>query len=353
MYLFNLTIEYRVIIGISAMVLLFAGFLISFITSQRKKLQYHKDLQLLNDQQQKSLLEQNNLLEQRVRNRTTELSQQKEVLQNSLTELKATQMQLIQREKMASLGELTAGIAHEIQNPLNFVNNFSELSTELLAELKEEISVGNRVNSLAIADDLTHNLQKITHHGGRASSIVKGMLEHSRTSTGERQPTNLNALANEYLRLAYQGLRTKDKNFNCELVTDFDPVLGEVDVVSQDIGRVFLNLYNNGFYAVRQRSMDMKAGTAYVPTVWVSTQRKNKRVQIRIKDNGTGIPESVKNKIFQPFFTTKPTGEGTGLGLSLSYDIVTQGHGGVLTVESTEGEGAEFIITLPTGQDAL
>ncbi|MVM35895.1 histidine kinase [Spirosoma sp. HMF4905] len=261
-------------------------------------------------------------------------------------ELKASQAQLIQKEKLASLGELTAGIAHEIQNPLNFVNNFSEVSAELIEELKEEAQAGNTDEVMAIADDLTSNLQKIHHHGGRASSIVKGMLEHSRTESGDKQPTNLNALADEYLKIAYHGLRAKDKDFICELVTDFDPSLGPVDVVSQEIGRVLLNLYNNAFYAVYEKQKTAPAD--YQPAVSVRTQRSESGVEIRVKDNGTGIPESVKAKIFQPFFTTKPTGEGTGLGLSLSYDIVTKGHGGILTVESLPGQGTEFVITLPT-----
>ncbi len=345
MHQFDLSIETRVIIGISAMVLLFTGFLVSFITSQRKKLQYHKDLQLLHEQQRQVLIEQNSLLEQRVNERTTELSQQKEALQNSLTELKATQMQLIQKEKLASLGELTAGIAHEIQNPLNFVNNFSEVSTELVSELKDELNRGDTDEAKAIADDLTQNLEKITHHGKRASSIVKGMLEHSRTSTGEKQPTDLNALADEYLRLAYQGLRSKDQGFTCELKTDLAADLPTVSVVPQEIGRVLLNLYNNAFYAVHEKQKTAPAD--YRPTVWVSSRQETGRVVLCVKDNGMGIPEAIKDKIFQPFFTTKPTGEGTGLGLSLSYDIITKGHGGVMDVESPEREGAEFVIRLP------
>jgi len=298
---------------------------------------------------------------------------QKEELQTSLSQLKSTQTQLIQKEKLASLGELTAGIAHEIQNPLNFVNNFSEVSVELVSELKDELDRGDIDEAKAIADDLTQNLQKITHHGHRASNIVKGMLEHSRTSTGERQSTNLNALADEYLRLAYQGLRAKDKDFNCELLTDFAPDLGRVSVVPADIGRVLLNLFNNAFYAVHQCQQQEPA--SYQPTVTVQTRlipHSPERaasiahpngvgvigvgtngigglIEIRVRDNGTGIPESVKAKIFQPFFTTKPTGEGTGLGLSLSYDIVTKGHGGTLEVVSVEAEGAEFVVRLPIG----
>ncbi|GAB4028646.1 tetratricopeptide repeat-containing sensor histidine kinase [Spirosoma gilvum] len=279
-----------------------------------------------------------------------EINAERQKAETALMKLKATQTQLIQREKMASLGELTTGIAHEIQNPLNFVKNFSEVSTELIDELKEEAQAGHANDVLAIADDLAQNLQKITHHGDRAAAIVKGMLEHSRTSTGEHQATNLNALADEYLRLAYQGFRAKDKagsadQFNCELTTEFDATLGVVDVVPQEIGRVLLNLYNNGFYAVQQKQK--LAPVAYRPVIKVTTTRTNDKVAIRVQDNGMGISDSVKTKIFQPFFTTKPTGEGTGLGLSLSYDIVTNGHGGSLLVESQEGEGAAFIIELP------
>ncbi|WP_461088335.1 ATP-binding protein [Spirosoma gilvum] len=283
-----------------------------------------------------------------------EIERQRGKVEQALTELKTTQTQLIQREKMASLGELTAGIAHEIQNPLNFVNNFSELSTELIGELTEELDRGDTNEAKAIATDLTQNLQKITHHGKRASSIVKGMLEHSRTSSGQKEPTDLSALADEYLRIAYQGFRAKDKTFNAELKTNFDPDLPSIKVVPQDIGRVLLNLYNNAFYSVEQQARGMGHGVDYQPTIWVSTLflpllegEGRGEVQIQIKDNGMGIPEAIKAKIFQPFFTTKPTGEGTGLGLSLSYDIVTKGHGGTLDVTTVPGEFTEFIIALP------
>ena len=289
-------------------------------------------------EKQHLLATQNETLELQVTERTTELSQ-------SLAELRTTQTQLIQKEKLASLGELTAGIAHEIQNPLNFVNNFSEVSTELIEELKEEAQAGHTDEVLAIADDLTQNLQKITHHGGRASAIVRGMLEHSRSSSGEKQLTDLNALADEYLKIAYHGLRARDTRFNAELTTDFAAGLGRVDLIPQEIGRVLLNLYNNAFYAIRERSLQ-EVGD-YKPTLSLSTKRTNNTILIRIHDNGTGIPDAVKAKIFQPFFTTKPTGEGTGLGLSLSYDIVTKGHGGTLTVESAEGEGTAFVVQLP------
>jgi signal transduction histidine kinase len=275
--------------------------------------------------------------------------------EKALAELKSAQAQLIQAEKMASLGELTAGIAHEIQNPLNFVNNFSEVSTELVEELKQEANAENKAEVLSIAADLEQNLSKIHHHGQRADAIVKNMLQHSRSTAGEKQLTNLNALADEYLRLAYHGLRAKDKGFNCTLDTFFDLKLPQVEVVPQDIRRVLLNLYNNAFYAVQQKQQLLKvpAGEsgeeepAYVPTVRVSTHRQEGQVEIRVRDNGMGMPDNVKSKIFQPFFTTKPTGQGTGLGLSLSYDIITKGHGGEIRVETKEGQGSEFIIRLP------
>ena len=249
---------------------------------------------------------------------------------------------------MASLGELTAGIAHEIQNPLNFVNNFSEVSIELLDELEAEQAKATRDLDLEaeLLVDLKQNLQKINHHGSRASSIVKGMLQHSRASSGQREPTDLNALADEYLRLAYHGLRAKDKSFNAQLSTDFDASLGNISVVPQDIGRVLLNLFTNAFYAVQQRQKKQEE-PAYQPTVTLSTRCVNSEAIITVSDNGIGIPEDLQQKIFQPFFTTKPTGEGTGLGLSLAYDIVVKGHGGTLTAESEEGKGTRFVITLP------
>lgn len=267
----------------------------------------------------------------------------------ALTELKATQTQLIQKEKLASLGELTAGIAHEIQNPLNFVNNFSELSVELISELMEERRKehGKRDEELEneLLSDLSQNQEKINHHGKRAASIVRGMLEHSRVSTGERQATDLNALVDEYLRLAYQGLRAKDSTFSSDYELIADENLPLISVVPQEIGRVLLNLINNAFYAVNQRA---KSETAdYQPKVTVSTKQKDNQVQISVQDNGRGIPAAIKDKIFQPFFTTKPTGEGTGLGLSLSYDIVTKGHGGTIEVKTKEGEGTTFTVMLP------
>jgi len=266
------------------------------------------------------------------------------VLETTLTNLKSTQAQLIQSEKMASLGELTAGIAHEIQNPLNFVNNFSEVSNELIDEMKEEFIKGEREQGFAIADDIKQNLEKISHHGKRADAIVKGMLQHSQSGSGVKEPTDINALADEYLRLAYHGLRAKDKSFNATLKTDFQESMGDVNIVPRDIGRVLLNLCNNAFYAVAEKTQQFPAG--YEPKVSVSSKRIGDKIEIRVKDNGNGIPPKVLDKIFQPFFTTKPTGQGTGLGLSLSYDIV-KAHGGELKVETREGEGSEFIIQLP------
>lgn len=287
-------------------------------------------------------------LEHLVVERTAELTTQKEELEKTLTELKAAQAQLVHSEKMASLGELTAGIAHEIQNPLNFVNNFSELSVELAQELAAEIEKPDPDIELIkdLSSDLAQNQEKINHHGKRAANIVTGMLQHARTSTGAKEPTDLNALADEYLRLSYHGLRAKDKSFNAKMVTHLDTSIGKVDVVPQDLGRVLLNLINNAFYAVTERKKQQPAG--YEPTVTVSTRLLNaKTVEVRIQDNGTGIPDSVKAKIFQPFFTTKPTGQGTGLGLSLAYDIVTKGHGGSLELKSKEGAGTEFVLSLP------
>ncbi len=345
MYLFELTIETRVIIGISAMVLLFSGFILIFITSQRKKLKYHKDLQQLHEEQKQSLVEQNTMLENRVAQRTNEILVQKNALQTSLQELKATQIQLIQKEKMASLGELTAGIAHEIQNPLNFVNNYSEVNVELIEEIKEEIEKGNLPEIKAILSNLEDNETKIVHHGKRADAIVKGMLQHSRTNSGIRELTDLNALVSEYLRLSYQSLKTSDVNFDTEYQTDFDPDLHLVDVVPQDLGRVLLNIINNAFQACAERKRNSE--NDYRPKVIVTTKRLTNSTEIYIKDNGSGIPEEFKDKIFQPFFTTKPTGQGTGLGLSLAYDIV-KAHGGELSVESKVKEGTVMKIALPS-----
>ena len=268
-------------------------------------------------------------------------------LTKSLEELKAAQAQLIQSEKMASLGELTAGIAHEIQNPLNFVNNFSDVSTELVDEMNEEIDNGNLEDARQIAQDLKQNLEKINHHGKRAGDIVKGMLQHSRSSSGVKELTDINALADEYLRLAYHGLRAKDKTFNAAMKTDYDESIGLIKIIPQDIGRVVLNLITNAFYAVTERKKLAVEG--YEPIVTVSTKKYSDRVEVYVKDNGTGIPQKALDKIFQPFFTTKPTGQGTGLGLSLSYDIV-KAHGGEIKVNTTENEGTEFIISIPVNQ---
>jgi signal transduction histidine kinase/tetratricopeptide (TPR) repeat protein len=279
------------------------------------------------------------------------IKEAKQKAEEALSELQSTQRQLIQSEKMASLGELTAGIAHEIQNPLNFVNNFSEVSKELIEEMLAEAEKGNTEEVKAIVGDLVQNLEKINFHGKRADGIVKGMLQHSRTSSGQKEITDINALADEYLRLSYHGLRAKDKSFNAKFETNFDENIGKINVISQDLGRVILNLINNAFYTVSEKKKQGVQG--YQPTVIVTTRSINPgsggqgMVEIRIKDNGTGIPQKALDKIFQPFFTTKPTGQGTGLGLSLSYDIITKGHGGELNVETKEGTGSTFTILLP------
>lgn len=247
---------------------------------------------------------------------------------------------------MASLGELTAGIAHEIQNPLNFINNFSEVNTELIDELKDELNAGNKEDAISIADNIKENEQKINHHGKRADAIVKGMLQHSRTSSGKKEPTDINALADEYFRLAYHGLRAKDKSFNATMETHFDESIEKVNIIPQDIGRVILNLFTNAFYSVSEKKTLRQAQSdKYIPTVSVSTNKIKDKVEIIVRDNGMGIPQKVLDKIYQPFFTTKPTGKGTGLGLSLSYDII-KAHGGEIKVESEEGEGSTFIIQL-------
>jgi two-component system, NtrC family, sensor kinase len=348
MSLLEINLQYRVIIGISAMVFLFSSFLIAFIANQRKKLKYHKELQALHGQQQQALMQQNSLLEQRVNERTSELLQQKETLLTALTDLKVSQLQLVQKEKMASLGELTAGIAHEIQNPLNFVNNFSELNAELLMEMKEKLAGENLSNDAkeninSLIEDVTQNHHKILHHGRRADSIVKSMLQHSRSQSGEMQPTDLNALADEYVKLSYHGFRAKDKSFNCTIKTVFDENLDMVNMIPQDIGRVLINLYYNAFYSVNEKKKIY--GNDYDPVVSVITERTGNKARLTVADNGIGISQKIIDKIYQPFFTTKPTGEGTGLGLSLSYDII-KAHQGELKVESKEGEFAEFAIEL-------
>lgn len=270
------------------------------------------------------------------------------IIKKTLSTLRKTQTQLIQSEKMASLGELTAGIAHEIQNPLNFVNNFSEVSIELIEEVKEEKlkAKGERSEELEseLLDDISQNLEKISHHGKRADSIVKGMLQHSRASSSTKEPTDINKLADEYFRLAYHGLRSKDKSFNADLLTDFDTSIPFAKVVPQDIGRVLLNLFTNSFYATQQK---LKINKDFKPEIRLSTNMSGEFIEIKVRDNGIGIPDSVKDKILQPFFTTKPAGEGTGLGLSLSYDIVVKGHLGTIDVNSKEGEFTEFTICIP------
>jgi signal transduction histidine kinase len=266
-------------------------------------------------------------------------------IERAYDELKSTQQQLIQAEKMASLGELTAGIAHEIQNPLNFVNNFSEVNTELIDELKQELNAGNKLDALSLADDIRENNNKITFHGKRAGSIVKGMLQHSRTGTGQKEPTDINGLLDECLRLSYHGMRAKDRSFNARTETDFDSNIPVINIISQDIGRVFLNLFTNAFYSLAEKQS--KSDANFEPVLSVATKREPKAVVITVRDNGMGISQKIKDKIFQPFFTTKPTGQGTGLGLSLSYDTIVKGHGGDIQVQSDEGAGAVFTIILP------
>ncbi|MEO8822139.1 MAG: ATP-binding protein [Ginsengibacter sp.] len=347
------------------------GFGIWFTTRrQRKELAKARERAIAEEENNKRISAMKAQLEVQVAERTQELTLQKDELELALKELKSTQSQLIQSEKMASLGELTAGIAHEIQNPLNFVNNFSEVSNELIQELKGERAktTGERDSELEneILNDISQNLEKILHHGKRADAIVKGMLQHSRISSGQKELTDINALADEYLRLSFHGLRAKDKGFNADFKTDFDPSLSageagieKINIIPQDIGRVLLNLFNNAFYAVNERHRqaclpDRQAppGISYEPTVAVSTflkpplEGREASVLITVSDNGNGIPQKVVDKIFQPFFTTKPTGEGTGLGLSISYDII-KAHGGEIKVESREGEGTKFIIQLP------
>ena len=306
--------------------LLLSGVILLLVNRNRQKLDYtYKELQ------QKNLV----------------IESQRKVAEETLGELKSTQAQLIQSEKMASLGELTAGIAHEIQNPLNFVNNFSETSIELLDEMKAELDKGNADEAREIAAEVVENLGKINQHGKRADSIVKGMLQHSRSGNGKKEPTDLNDLIDEYIRLSYHGLLAKDKSFHAAIKKDFDLGIGKILLIPQDMGRVILNLLNNAFYSVQQKQK-ITSEPGYQPTVTASTQKVDGKVIIRIADNGNGMPDNIRNKVFQPFFTTKPTGQGTGLGLSLSYDIVTKGYGGTMDVQSKEGEGAVFTIVLKT-----
>ena len=300
-----------------------------------------KQIVQLSEEKKEQAINQQIVLQEEVNRQTTEL-------RTALTELKATQSQLIQSEKMASLGELTAGIAHEIQNPLNFVNNFSEVNNELIEELNAERAkpATGRDENLEneLLENIRQNLQKINNHGKRADGIVKGMLQHSRSSSGQKELTDINALADEYLRLSYQGLRAKDRSFNATIRTEFDPALGDINIIRQDIGRVLLNLYNNAFYAVEEKKN--QTGDGYEPIVQVTTKKVGDDFEIRVKDNGNGIPQKVFEKIFQPFFTTKPTGQGTGLGLSLSYDII-KALGGKISVDTKEGEFTEFVVAIP------
>jgi two-component system, NtrC family, sensor kinase len=303
------------------------------------------------EEKREILANQNVLLEAQVQERTQDLK-------TSLEDLKSAQAQLIQSEKMASLGELTAGIAHEIQNPLNFVNNFSELNKELIQEAKQELVNGDIAETLEILNDLEGNSEKITLHGKRADAIVKGMLEHSKRGSSQKELTDINSLVEEFLRLSYQSYLAKDKEFSAELQLNLDPDLPKIEVVPQDLGKVLLNLYSNAFYACAERSRStgkerngkdlsgFENLTGLMPKVTVSTKIRGDKIEISVSDNGTGIPDSIKDKIFQPFFTTKPTGSGTGLGLSLSYDIV-KAHGGDLGVESIINTFTNFIIKLP------
>jgi signal transduction histidine kinase len=338
-------------IGMCLETILLAFALANRLKEYRDATEQAQDLAVLRLEENETLIrEQNKNLEKKVHERTTEL-------EASLETLKATQTQLIQSEKLASLGELIAGIAHEIQNPLNFVTNFSELSVDLVKDLKDEFKRPDKDEAYIdeLFDDLGQNQEKINHHGKRASSIVKGMLEHSRPSTSVKELTDINALADECFRLSYQGLKTKDKGFNATMETILDKNLPKIDAIPQDLGRVLSNLFNNAFYAVNERSLQFSKGLKplessddnYTPSVFLTTQLVDNQIIIKVKDNGLGMPESVRAKVFQPFFTTKPTGQGTGLGLSLAYDIVTKVHGGALEVISNAGVGSEFIIQLP------
>lgn len=331
-------------------------FIMWIITNkQRKELEKERGKTRIEEEQKRLMESMKDQLEIQVQERTAELTRQKEELQTTLDELKAAQAQLIQAEKMASLGQLTAGIAHEIQNPLNFVNNFSELNKEMLEELKTEITkpAGQQDENIEneLIGDLINNSEKINYHGKRADAIVKSMLQHSRASSGTKVPTDINALCDEYLRLAFHGTRAIDKTFNSDMETDLDPALsadvtgaGKINIVPQDVGRVLLNLLTNAFYEVNEKRKKEVSG--YRPMVKIKTLRSGQNVLIEVSDNGCGIPEGLQKKIFQPFFTTKPTGKGTGLGLSLSYDII-KAHGGDISVESVSGESTIFKIVLP------
>lgn len=345
----DISLQARVIIGIVAMVLLFTGFLVVFVTNQRKKILYHKNLQAMQAQQQQALLEQNALLEHRVAERTSELNEQKEALQQALADLKASQLQLVQKEKMASLGELAAGVAHEIQNPLNFVLNFSDINAEMLGELKtqldrDDLPADCKQGMLPLLGDIEDNMVKILQHGRRADGIVKSMLQHTRVQSSKQELTAINELAGEHMKLSYHGFRNRHKLFTCECNTQFDESVGQLYVAPQDIGRALANLFSNAFYAMAEKAR--RSGESYHPILLVQTIREAQRVRIIIRDNGIGMDEKIQQKVFQPFFTTKPTGEATGLGLSLTYDII-KAHQGEITIESKPGEYAQFTIDLP------
>jgi len=336
LYVFNNVSEETILYFNTSLLLSFPISLLGYVATRFKEIisevqQNAAEVVRLSEEKKEEALNRQKLLEEEVNRQTAEI--------------RANQARLIQSEKMASLGELTAGIAHEIQNPLNFVNNFSELNTELVGEIKQEIEKGDLDEIKAIAVDIEENSKKINMHGKRAEAIVKGMLQHSQVGSGVKEPTNINALADNYMRLAYQGLLSKDSSFKAEMVMHFDEKLPKINVIPQDIGRVLLNLFNNAFYAVNQKRKT--AGADYKPEVSVSTSAKNGQVVIKVKDDGIGIPDAIKEKIMQPFFTTKPTGEGTGLGLSLTYDMVVKGHGGKIDVSTKEGDFTEFVITLP------
>lgn len=348
MTLLDISIQSRVIIGISAMVVLFASFLVAFVSNQRKKIIYHKNLDALHQEQQLALRQQNSLLETRVKERTHELLAQKEALQIALADLESSQLQLVQKEKMASLGEMASGIAHEIQNPLNFVNNFTELNLELLQEVNEmakdkDIPPHIREGLLGLLNNTQINAEKTLLHGKRADHIIKNLLQHARSRSNEAIMYDLNALVEENLTLAYHHICNKNNNFTAKINTSLDHSIDKVTIVAQDIGRLLSNLFENAFYAMHQKS---KLDPSYKPQLDVQTEKTGSTIRIRIKDNGLGIPEKFMQKIYQPFFTTKPTGEGTGLGLSLGYEIV-KAHKGEMHVSSREGEFAEFSVELP------
>lgn len=340
--------------GIELFSVLWGGGVWVVTSRQRKELNKAKQEVEAQEQNNRLITAMKAELEVQVAERTAELTKQKEALEATVSELKSTQAQLIQSEKMASLGELTAGIAHEIQNPLNFVNNFSEINSELIEELRVERLKPEEKRDPQLENDILNDIkaneEKINHHGKRADAIVKGMLQHSRTNTGQKELTDINALCDEYIRLSYHGLRAKDKSFNAKFETAFDGTIDKVNIVPQDMGRVLLNLFNNAFYAANEKKKQLDENPTneqqYQPTVWVKTKRLNNKIEIVVTDNGNGIPESIIDKIFQPFFTTKPTGQGTGLGLSLTYDII-KAHGGEIDVKTKEGEGTAFIILLP------